>query len=184
MPGTTPILLLIGLRMSGKSTLGRALASGRGLRFVDLDDAVLERMGHATVADAWSAEGEEAFRRAETGCLRAALGAGADGVGAGAVIALGGGTPTAPGAADEIRAAQDAGRAIVVYLRCTPEELRRRFEVYSPGANRPGLTAKGPLDEIEDIFNARDAFYRDLADHTLENVRTLGEGIEAIEPLW
>ncbi len=72
----------------------------------------------------------------------------------------------------------------MVYLRCTPDELRRRFEAYDPGANRPGLTPKGAAAEIEDIFNARDDLYSNLADHTLENVRSIEEGLEAIEPLW
>lgn len=177
--GSRPNLVLIGLRMSGKSTLGRALASERGVMFVDLDDAVLEHMGHATVADAWKAQGEPAFRAAETACLREVLGDASGGV-----AALGGGTPTAPGASDVIREAQRTGRALVVYLRCTPDELRARFEEYSPGANRPGLTPKGALDEIGDVFDARDPLYRELADHVLENVRSLDEGLALVRPLW
>ena len=50
-----PPLLLIGLRGSGKSTLGRLVAERIGATFSDLDDAVLERLECATVAEAWDA---------------------------------------------------------------------------------------------------------------------------------
>ena len=176
-------LLLIGLRASGKTTLARAVAQRRRAPCIDLDRSVLADMNHPTVADAWNAEGEPAFRRAETRALRVALGSSP------AVIALGGGTPTAPGAADLIRDAQRAGTAIVVYLRCTPGELRSRLQ--SPAAHsddalrdRPSLTGRPPLDEIAEVYAARDPLYRELADHVLENVGSLDEGLAALDPLW
>lgn len=181
----TPVLLLIGLRGSGKSTLGRALGQQRGVGFLDLDDAVLRAMGHATVADAWRAEGEGAFRMAETQALRRTLES--DAPGRPRVIALGGGTPTAPGAADLIREARRAGVAMVVYLRCAPDELRRRLRILgveTGDSNRPSLTGKSALDEVEDVFNARDPLYRELADHTFENIASVDEGLAAIEPVW
>ena len=178
----TPILLLIGLRGSGKSTLGRALGSERGVGFLDLDEAVLDSMGCPTVADAWRDKGEPAFREAETQALGRALESGDA-----RVIALGGGTPTAPGAADLIRDARRDGLATVVYLRCSPEELRRRLEIMGVGtsdSHRPSLTGRSPLDEVGDIFEARDPLYRELADHVLEDIATLEEGLSAMESVW
>ncbi|MCB9837810.1 MAG: shikimate kinase [Phycisphaeraceae bacterium] len=155
---TTPTILLIGLRGSGKSTLGRLLARRLGVGFDDLDERTLARLGCASVAQAWASLGESAFRAAEVEALREAAAGGG-------VIALGGGTPTAPGAG----AAMLACGAITVYLRGEPPLLRARLEG-AIGDDRPSLTGADPLDEIERVFARRDAPYRELADHTLELV--------------
>ncbi|QKK09395.1 MAG: hypothetical protein HND58_15335 [Planctomycetota bacterium] len=107
-------LLLIGLRGSGKSTLGRLVAErlvadGLVAAFSDLDDAVLARLGHATVAEAWNTLGEPAFRTAETACLRERVPAALDDGTPQVVVALGGGTPTAPGAAELLGERGSAG---------------------------------------------------------------------------
>ncbi|MEO1130564.1 MAG: shikimate kinase [Planctomycetota bacterium] len=174
----TPDLLLIGLRASGKSTLGRALADACGRPFADLDDVVLEHMGYATVADAWSAEGEPAFRDAEVQALHRLL------RGGGTVLALGGGTPAQPRAQKAMRSAQRAGSAMVVYLRCAPEELRRRLEITGAGADRPSLTGADPLDEIASVYAQRDPVYVSIADHVIEGIATLDEGLTRLRAIW
>jgi shikimate kinase len=174
----TPDLLLIGLRASGKSTLGRALASACGRPFADLDDVVLERMGYATVADAWSAEGEPAFRDAEVQALRSVL------RGEGTVLALGGGTPAQSGAQEAMHSAQAAGSALVVYLRCAPDELRRRLEMTGVGADRPSLTGADPIEEITSVYAQRDPVYVSIADHVIEGISTLDEGLARLRAIW
>lgn len=161
-------LILIGLRGSGKSTLARGLAARLSCAWVDLDDVTPRELGCATVAEAWSTRGEPAFRAAEVIALSKVLSGDAP------VIALGGGTPTAPGAAELLRAEQSAGRARVVYLRASPEALRERLRG-TMGANRPSLTGGDPLAEIDDVFARRDEPYRRIADRVIE-VDRMSEG--------
>lgn len=174
-------LVLIGLRGSGKSTLGRLVAQRRGCAFLDLDDAVLQHLGHVSVADAWAALGEPAFRLAETECLRNALHAGPDK----RVIALGGGTPTAPGAAELLRDARQERATCIVYLRAQPDTLRARLGTEGD-ADRPPLTGTNTLDEIGDVFAVRDPLYRSLASHTIEldNHSGVDELVDRLCGLW
>ena len=59
--------VLIGLRGSGKTTLGRLLAARRAVPFVDLDDRTVASAGLASVSAMFRAVGEPAFRLAERG---------------------------------------------------------------------------------------------------------------------
>lgn len=160
--GVAGHIVLIGLRGSGKSTVAGLVGARLDRSMVDLDRAVLGEMKCATVSEAWSERGEAAFRAMETRLLRRTLEE-ADGQ---AVIALGGGTPTAPGAADVIRAAQAAGRAVVVYLAAGAEVLASRLPEHDP--DRPSLTGAGPREEMARVLAERDGFYRDLADHIVD----------------
>lgn len=174
-PAGPPIVVLMGLRASGKTTLGRALAACLGREFVDLDDRTLARLGDATITDAFRRAGEPAFRAAEADALRAALDERA------IVLALGGGTPTAPGAETALRGAQAGGLAWICYLRCEPDALRRRLrDAGGAGTGRPSLTGADPLDEIERVYDARDPLYRALADVVVEGDASPEAVIEAL----
>ncbi len=160
-PASPSSIVLMGLRASGKSTLGAALANRLSRPFVDLDDRTLALLGVPTASEAWDRLGEPAFRAAEVRALHGALAT------PGQVIALGGGTPTAPGAAELLRGAQNTR---LVYLRCQPHVLRERLSRSGgPGANRPSLTGKDPLAEIDTVFAQRDPLYRSLATHVIES---------------
>lgn len=156
----TANILLIGLRGSGKSTLARLLGDALKRPTLDLDDHTPRFLNETVVADAFTKHGEAAFRAAETRALAEALKTPAQ------VVALGGGTPTAPGAADLIRAEQRAQRALVVYLRADARTLRDRL-AKADNAHRPSLTGKGVLDEIEEVLAQRDPLYAALADVAL-----------------
>ncbi len=167
MAGERPNVLLIGLRGSGKSTVGRALAGDLRAPFADLDDDVLTLVGASTVREAWERSGEASFREAEARALAARLGS------RGAVVALGGGTPTAPGADALIERARREGAARVAYLRAEPATLRARLSADDP--DRPSLTGADPLAEIERVFGARDEPYRRLADAIIDASRAPDE---------
>jgi shikimate kinase len=158
MKTDTPNLILIGLRASGKSTLGRLLAQHLGRDFIDLDDEVADRMDAQGPGEAIERDGIDAFRRAETEALRSVLETGKQ------IIALGGGTPTAPGAEEVLR---DAASNIV-YLRGTPETLRDRLEG-SENNNRPPLVGDDVFSEVQALFDQRDDLYRDIA-HSIIHV--------------
>ena len=179
-PATLPRMrkhvLLIGLRASGKSTLGAALAARLGVGFVDLDDLTARELGAASAGDALRAAGEPAFREAETRALRAACET------APCVIALGGGTPTAPGAASFIGLLRQEGRAVVVYLAPPIATLEARLR--ASAGNRPSLTGRGVVEEIEEIARRRQPLYAALADFTFAGevdaesvLRALGDGV-------
>src|SRR3954471_2792839 len=90
-------LVLMGLRGSGKSTLGRRLASKYRLRFVDLDERTPGYLGVRSVSEAWTRYGEAPFRQAEVRALRAVIGEDPE------IVALGGGTPLASGGEQLVR---------------------------------------------------------------------------------
>jgi shikimate kinase len=77
-------VVLVGFMGAGKTTVGRALASGLDVPFHDLDED-LERSFRLSIPEVFARFGEPAFRRAETEALRRVTGSGR------AVIASGGG---------------------------------------------------------------------------------------------
>jgi len=154
-------LVLIGLRGSGKTTLGRRVATLLGHSFKDLDDETALLLGAKTAGEALERHGEKAFRDAEALLLPGALAR------TNTVCALGGGTPTAPGAERLLEQARDGGQTAIIYLRANPVILRERL-VATDISSRPSLTGAGTLEEIDSVFHARDALYRRLATHTVE----------------
>jgi shikimate kinase len=153
MNDAEPNLILIGLRASGKSTLGRLLAQELGRDFVDLDELVARQMNASGPGEIIEREGIDAFRSAETEALRSVLNT------SGQILALGGGTPTAPGASELLRDSD----ARIFYLKATPETLRARL-ARTDNTDRPSLTGDDVVDEVQALFEQRDPLYRSLAE--------------------
>ena len=107
-------IYLSGMMGAGKSTVGRQLAARVGYDFVDLDEEIWRRTGE-TAAAIFEQQGEQGFRRLEREALER-LGE------AQLVVALGGGTVTAPGVCGLVR-----GRGVLVHLSARPEELALRL---------------------------------------------------------
>jgi shikimate kinase len=153
------MVILIGLRGSGKTTIGRLLAARLGVGLCDLDDVTVRVLGATSVAEAWRTRGEKAFREAEVKALAEALSTQSG------VLALGGGTPMVAGALELIHSAQAAGGQ-VVYLRATAPTLRARLE--GKTGDRPSLTGADPLVEIDAVLAKRDPIYLKLADVVID----------------
>ncbi|MEM1212924.1 MAG: shikimate kinase [Planctomycetota bacterium] len=155
------LLVLLGYRASGKSTLGRLLADRLDLPFTDVDDAIRARFDHRTVAEIWDTDGEPAYRTVEVQVMQQ-LAQQTD-----HVVALGGGTPMQPVAAQAIAAAPHALR---VYLYADAQTLTDRLNADAPNRDqRPALTsADSLLDEITTTLAEREPTYRRLADLTLD----------------
>jgi len=152
-------VLLMGLRASGKSSLARLVGARLGMDFVDLDARTPSIAGRDTVRQVFELDGEAAFRTAELEALHQVL------VEPPAVIALGGGTPTAPGASGFLTGATNAG-APLVYLRAQPATLAGRLadaEQHAGNQHRPSLSGKPITEEIAEQYEARDPLYRELA---------------------
>jgi shikimate kinase len=106
---------------SGKTTVGRDLASLLDWQFVDLDAEIVARKARP-VADIFRSEGESSFRQIETEVLRDVLRTAAP-----AVIALGGGTFIQPANRELLRSqaalvAHLDGEFELVKARCCTEE--------------------------------------------------------------
>ena len=157
-------LILMGLRGSGKSTLGRALAASFDAPFTDLDERTAAHLGAPTAGEAFRRVGEPAFRIAEAEVLAKVLAKVPEEARAETphILALGGGTPTAPGAADLIARARREGHAYVVFLDPPLEVLAARLRAET--GDRPSLTGRGVVEEMEEIAARRRPLYAALAD--------------------
>lgn len=166
-------IILLGLRGSGKSTLGKLLAARLIAEFVDLDTVTAALLRVPSAAHAIQTLGLAAFRDAEVRALQMPRSTAAS------VLALGGGTPTAHGAIPALSTLRAKG-ARLVYLRGTPATLRSRLEQTDLAA-RPSLTGAPVLDEVERLFSERDPLYRSLADNVIEiDGRSIEESLEDV----
>ncbi|MEO0483623.1 MAG: shikimate kinase [Planctomycetota bacterium] len=159
MPAFDRHILLMGLRASGKSSLARLLGARLGMDWLDLDARTPSVAGRDTVRQVFELDGEAGFRAAELEALHQVL------VEPPAVIALGGGTPTATGASGFLTGATKAG-APLIYLRAQPDTLAARLaeaEEQAGNEHRPSLSGKPITDEIAEQFEARDPLYKELA---------------------
>ncbi len=161
----TPIFL-IGLRGTGKSTIGRLLADRLGVTFVDAD-AELESRAGRTIREIFAADGEQAFRDLESLVLADLIAADVG------VIATGGGVVLRESNRQRMR----AGR--VVWLTANVDELWQRLKA-DPASRerRPDLTVGG-RDEIAQLALARDSLYRACADHIIDTTGRTPEAVTA-----
>lgn len=152
---------------AGKTTVGRRLASARGMQFADSDHEVESRTG-VNIAFIFEKEGEAGFRRREHCAIedltqRPNL-----------VLATGGGAVMDP----RNRAAL-AARGFVVYLHASVDHQLARTE---RSDNRPLLQVADRRDTLTRLFQMRDPLYREIADLIVQtdgrNARTLAREIE------
>ncbi|MEM8738292.1 MAG: shikimate kinase [Planctomycetota bacterium] len=160
-------IILMGYRGSGKTSIGRQIASQTWKDFVDSDHEVVARFSGRSIAEIWADPGEPAFRAAEAEVVQELVQR------ENHVIALGGGAVMHPDAADAIRGAPDARR---IYLACRPAVLAQRLaDDPATAASRPPLRpqddASDPapagaatVEEITAVLAERDPVYRELAD--------------------
>ena len=115
-----PAIVFIGFMGAGKTTASRAAAAALGVRAVDADAVLEERLG-TTIEDHFATHGEAAFRAVEEEVVCGLLDAPPS-----PVLALGGGAVTSP----RVRAALE--RHVVVLLEVTADAAWRRV-----GSRRP-----------------------------------------------
>jgi len=170
-----PGLALIGTRGSGKSTVGRILASRADRTFLDVDREI-EACAGRSIRSIFTEWGEPAFRDWEERTLAAVTAANP-----GAILATGGGAVLRAVNRRRIHAF-----GFVVWLTADPSELARRLEADPRGlADRPALTAAGTLREIAQVLHERSPLYRELGDAVVETGGKSPEDlVEAILACW
>ena len=146
----------VGLPGSGKSTVGRHLARRMGLRFIDSDQVIEQRIG-CSIREFFEREGEDAFRDIEQLVIDELT------QGESCVLSSGGGAVLRPSNRQHLR-----DRAQVVYLHSIPEEVFRRLR---HDQNRPLLQVADPLARLRDLYAARDSLYRETAHFVIETGR-------------
>src|SRR5215217_2659853 len=165
-------LVLVGLPGSGKSAVGRRVASRHGATFVDLD-LEIERATGRSVPELFAGEGEAAFRRLEREAI-AALGPPDPSPHLRRVISPGGGAVVDP----RNRWALYHGR-LPVWLDVRPEVLAQRLR-RSPNV-RPLIQGGDPTGRIRQLAAARERFYG--AAHRVNGVAEVGAVVGAVETI-
>jgi shikimate kinase len=141
---------IVGYMGSGKTTLGRLLASALSIEFVDLDRAIVKRAGKG-IPEIFAEHGEKHFRDLEHEALLRALDSGTH-----SVVACGGGTVVRP---DNRTLLRDV---TTVFLREDTDVLYRRTR----GPGRPLRAAS--REEFGLRYAERLPFYKEVADLEVE----------------
>jgi shikimate kinase len=151
------IVILIGYRGSGKSSVGRLLAAALRIPFADAD-AEIERRAGKTIKQIFDDDGEGRFRDLEEETIRDLLERES------LVLAAGGGAIMRERTRERIEAA-----GTTVWLHASAETLAERISGDTTTvARRPNLTAAGGLEEIRALAAEREPVYRAAADVTID----------------
>lgn len=142
-------IFLIGLPGSGKTTLGKKVATYLQLPFFDLDE-VIERSAGKRVPEIFADEGEAAFRKIESVTLQKIITDHSD-----FVMATGGGAPCFH---NGIGIMNQAG--VTVFLDVPVYELEKRLQTEQK-QSRPLLAGSKSIAEIlNDLRDTRISFYK------------------------
>jgi shikimate kinase len=153
---------LIGPMGSGKTAVGRRLATLLGKQFFDSDAEIEKRTG-VDIRYIFEKEGEARFRQRERDVI-AELSA-LDGV----VVATGGGVVLDPANRERL-----AATGVVVYLETTLDTLVRRTKA---AKTRPLLLNEDPRTVLERLMVVRRPLYEEAADLRIE---TTGRQVRAV----
>ena len=148
-------LYLIGYRGSGKTTVAPLLANLLGWTWLDSDEQV-ELLAGCPVAQVFAEYGEACFREWETTVIETLSRQ------SNLVVATGGGAPVAP---DNRRLMAASGRRIWLKARSEVLWARIRGDEHS---DRPALTDKRGLAEVQHVLAERTSIYEACADYTID----------------
>jgi shikimate kinase len=154
-------IVLLGYRGSGKTSVGKRLASELWKKFVDTDAEICKRFDGLTIREIWERFGEGAFREMEVKVVAEVMGRDEQ------VVALGGGSPMQAGAFEAVKRAAGTVR---IYLKCDAGVLAKRIAGdAATAAARPNLTGLGGGEaEVRAVLEKREPTYLALADKVLD----------------
>ena len=154
-------IALIGFMGSGKTTVGRILSGKTGKRLVELD-RLIEINAGATIPEIFSARGETAFREIEIDAVKEIAEV------PNQVISCGGGVVL-----NKINMDRLKENAVVIYLEVDTEEIMQRMQ--SQSVEKPVLKDPGNPDEVRQLVNFREPFYRSYADISINSTGLTAE---------
>ena len=148
---TRPHIVLVGLMGTGKSTIGRRLASRLQCDFVDSDAVVEQRTGR-TVREIFESDGEDSFRAVEESVITEALSSTRP-----SVVAAAGGSVLSARSRTAMKESQ-----MVVWLDGPVALLARRAGGRKGTGHRPLIDADPEL-RLNQMRLAREHLYSDVA---------------------
>lgn len=150
-------IALIGFMGTGKSAIGRTLATKLGWKFVEMD-RLIEEMAGKSILQIFEQDGEIGFRELEIEIAKRVAQAGRQ------VIACGGGMVLNKINVDRLR---ETSR--MVYLEASPDKILERTS--SGVTERPLLNVPDPAQRIQELLDFRKPFYERSADITIDTSR-------------
>jgi len=142
-------IVLIGMRGSGKTTVGKLLAKKLDRQFIEMDELIVQRVG-LDIPEIVKQYGWEKFRQVEAEITQEV--AELDDV----VNATGGGVVTRE---ENIGELKKKGR--LVWLKANTDTLLQRI---GNDQYRPSLTGKSPREDLETVLAERTPIYERVAD--------------------
>lgn len=139
-------IVMVGMMASGKSRLGRELASALDMPFIDIDKTIEADAG-MSIPKIFETEGEPVFRDREAKTIAAVL----TGNSGACVISTGGGAVMRPESAEMI-----FGEAISIWLKASIETIKERA---SRRTDRPLLKNADPEKVLRDLMEKRYPVY-------------------------
>lgn len=169
-------LFISGFMATGKSAVGRLLAEKSGASWFDLDQEV-ERSTGRSVAQLFEERGEAAFRRLEQEALRELL---KQAESKKLVVSLGGGALL-----DREFRVEMLGRAVVVSLSASPEEILRRVQAQDCDAPvRPLLAGSSPGEKVRALLEQRRSSYLESHGVVATEGRELADIAAELQRIW
>ena len=163
-------IVLIGMRGSGKTAVGKLLARRLGKQFIEMDELIVQRLGQS-IPEIVSRYGWEKFRDVEEEIAREV--ARWDNV----VNATGGGVVTRE---ENIRELKKKGK--FVWLKASVDTLLKRI---GNDQSRPSLTGKSQREDMETVLADRSPIYQRVADFIIDTEGKMPEEIaEVIAKLY
>ncbi len=164
------VLILVGYRAVGKTTLGQRLAECLGYEFLDTDHLICHE-ANKPIQKIVEEGGWELFRRYEKDILVTLSEKKR------CVIATGGGAILHRSEWQELRAL-----STVIWLTATREVLMQRLQ--NDGSTvtmRPTLTGKGVTEELEEVLTFREPLYEATSHFSIDTGKiSIEEGVKKI----
>lgn len=149
-------IFLVGMMGAGKSAVGRQLAALMDRTFFDTDHEIEARTGVA-IPVIFDIEGEEGFRKREELLIDELSQR------TGLVLATGGGSILCANTRRHLKE-----RGFTIYLHAKVADLWHRTK---NDRNRPLLACDDPKRRLEELLDAREPLYREVADLVVETGR-------------
>ena len=155
-------IILIGMRGSGKTTIGKMLAQQLGMEFIEMDQQVEKRAG-MSIADFVKQNGWYAFRDEESDLIKKLRGKN------NCVVSTGGGVVVRD---ENVRILKTIGT--IIWLEADVDTLITRI---GEDTNRPSLSGKPMKDDMEITYLQRQSHYKEAADYSISTEGKLPEDI-------